>query len=330
MLGSRPHASLTLFLATLALAPTTLGCGGDGAPTDAGVDEGVLDASQDVGVDAGPMDTGVDTGPVDAGPPATCVPALHRIKPVCPERDCDPTCEAVDIAACTLECEAGDPQDCTWSCPTPTCTCAATSGPETCTYPGPTCNAVCEPPRCGTTCESGQCVEDGCPSCEATCGQAACATTCDGVSECADVFQCRRIDATCTTTCNTPSCAWVNLDDVDDAGVPTTDAGACGLGTGGRPQAIEGAMGSLCEADAGAGNWGVVCERPECEIRCSSGPYVECQTAECELDCENPTCTVSCETPTCLPGDGGVDCGTPTNCVVDCACRVGICTETRD
>lgn len=314
-------SALLPLLIAAALSSSSIACGGDGGTPDAGSDEGVADL--------GSSDAGVADQGYDAGPPATCDSRLHRIKPVCPRRDCDQTCDAVDPDSCTLTCDSGDPTSCTWSCARPACSCAAASGPETCTYPGPTCNAVCEPPRCSTACAEGACVEDGCPSCEASCGEAACATTCDGVSVCADVFQCRRIDATCTTTCNPVSCIWVDLDAAGDAGVGAPDAGLCDQPLGGSTRVVEGATGSLCSADAGVGNWGVVCERPQCEIRCFDGPYIECETAECQLDCENPTCTVTCDTPTCVDSDGGVDCGAPANCVVDCACTPGVCTETR-
>lgn len=328
-----------LLLVTLLTSLMAFGCQSSGGTSDDagaadanGAVDGGLDGGLDVGLDGDVVDMGtvsadqgVDEGPVDLGPPATCQASVDPNAVDCTGTTCDATCDALDTGTCSLVCSGSDPESCTWECDAPSCTCADLA-PATCTYAGPTCSATCSPPRCAVSCDDGQCVDSACPDCAASCDEAACSTRCNDVTECAAAFRCERRDAFCTTTCQPVTCTWVALD--ADAGVP--DAGVVSCPTGGsvlRP--VLDAVGMACDADAGTARWGIECTRPQCEINCFDGPYIECQTAECELDCDSPTCTVTCDTPACTATDGGVDCGEPTNCVTTCTCDVGRCTETR-
>ena len=250
--------------------------------------------------------------------------ALTDLKPVCPETECTPVCDPVDPATCVKFGTA-------YKCAPPKCSCGPVKKGVTCTLPPPQlkCDPVCEPPQCGISCPTGQCGNDACPACEGVCGEPKCALKCQsaiGDGACGPVFGCHMITPTCTTTCKEVTCYWVNHD--DPAVAPACEAPPS------TPFFVEisSVFGSLCGADSlvTPKAWGIVCQKPECEIKCPDKAKGACpESATCAIDCTNPTCNVTCDAPTCAadPVTGVTSCTPPTNCQTTCTCSIGTCTR---
>ncbi len=249
--------------------------------------------------------------------------SLTDLKPICPDTACpSPVCEPVDPATCYVS-------GTTYKCAAPKCACGDTKV-GTCTLPPPqiTCDPVCEPPSCGIQCPNNQCGNESCPQCESTCGATKCQAKCNkvvGDGACGPVFGCHIDTPTCTTTCTPVTCYWENLDDPANAPV-------CGLPPATTGLELPNIHGSQCLADGSvvAKAWNIVCQQPECEIKCASGVNASCPgEANCAIDCANPVCNVACDPPACVvdPAKGIKVCQPATNCVTTCSCAVGVCTS---
>lgn len=243
--------------------------------------------------------------------------------PVCPAATCDQQCEPVDTAQCVMR--GGK-----YVCPPPSCTCGPFHQATTCTKPAPTCDPVCEPPACGLACDANQCGDTGCPACEGKCGETKCTAKCrdwDVTSACAATFDCSLQRPECTTTCKAPHCYWYNRE-------TSGTAPLCEATVPGNFVEAPGKTGLDCSAAPGAQDrdWAILCEKPECEIRCQSSVLATCSgQAQCDVDCSDPVCQVSCDTPVCSvdPVTGANVCTPPQNCTTSCSCRIGTCTRSK-
>lgn len=243
--------------------------------------------------------------------------------PVCPAAICNKVCEPVDTTQCRLM--GGK-----YVCPPPSCTCGDFNEVTACTMPAPVCDPVCEPPACGLRCDADQCGDTGCPTCDAACGEPRCSARCtnwDITSPCAAAFDCSIQAPHCTTTCRAPHCFWYNRE--TSGAAPLCEAAVPGAFVE-DPQS----RGIDCSAAPGSQDrdWAILCERPECEIRCPDAVAVSCNgQAQCEADCTDPVCEVACDTPACSvdPATGAKVCTPPQNCTTSCECRIGTCTRSK-
>lgn len=242
--------------------------------------------------------------------------------PVCPAAACAQTCEPVDTSRCFV-------RGTRYVCPTPSCSCGNFQATTACTLPAPACDPVCEPPSCGVSCEPGQCGDAACPTCEGVCGEARCVAKCsnwDVTHPCAATFACSIETPTCTTVCKKPFCTWY---DRDGAGTPPAceESAPAGLIDPGQ-------TGLDCSPPTGpeATDWSILCEKPECEIKCTAAVPATCDgEARCDVDCTDPICEVTCDPPVCGvdPVTGASACSPPENCTTTCRCRIGTCTRSK-